>query len=423
MSLQSYEWKPHTLRIAYVGTFQFPEGDASAARVLGNAMAMRELGHTVVFFGIEKSQLLQSNSAVGREGNLAEYQGFHYRTSAPAGTDIIGKMLRQFSILTGSSILDRLKAEEMDSGSFDAIVAYQPPSLLLMRLLQLCRARHIPLIGDIVEWYDARQLALGRLGPFFLDSEIRMRCLLKKTDGVIAISNFLNDYLKKSGMPTHRVPPLVDVAADKWILCLPLHENEKLRLSFVGNAGQKDFLVNAIRGLALLGDRSKGCEIEMVGPTREEVRSSLGPDAGLLDTLNDSLLFSGRLPHREALQRLAQADFSILLRPDARFAHAGFPTKLVESLTMGVPVICNLTSDIGLYVRDGHEGIVVKDCSPEAFVEGIRRALVLSSEERTSMRRSAKKCADQSFDYRKWTKPLGAFMSNVVEKSNQRKIR
>jgi glycosyltransferase involved in cell wall biosynthesis len=146
----------------------------------------------------------------------------------------------------------------------------------------------------------------------------------------------------------------------------------------------------------------------MVGPSREEVCTNLGPEAGLLDTLNDSLRFAGRLPHREALQRLARADFSILLRPDARFAHAGFPTKLVESLTM-------------LYVRDGHEGIVVKDCSPEAFAEGLRRALALSSEDRAAMRRDARNCAEESFDYHNWVKPLGEFMDTVVAHSSHNK--
>jgi glycosyltransferase involved in cell wall biosynthesis len=83
---------------------------------------------------------------------------------------------------------------------------------------------------------------------------------------------------------------------------------------------------------------------------------------------------------------------------------------------MSVPVICNLTSDIGMYVHDGQEGIVVKDCSPAAFADGVQRALSLSVDERMAMRRRARKCAEDNFDYRNWVKPMREFMDMVVLK-------
>src|SRR5208282_6294467 len=112
--------------------------------------------------------------------------------------------------------------------------------------------------------------------------------------------------------------------------------------------------------LRIAGDAAKDVRFVMVGPSRDELARSLGTDAPLLEALGSRLQFVGRMPHSEALQTLAGMDFSILLRPNLRYAHAGFPTKLGESLAMGVPVICNLTSDLGMYVRDGQEGIVVR---------------------------------------------------------------
>ncbi len=88
---------------------------------------------------------------------------------------------------------------------------------------------------------------------------------------------------------------------------------------------------------------------------------------------------------------------------------------------MGVPVICNLTSDIGLYVHDGQEGLVVKDCSAEAFAEGLRRALSLSPDERNRMRSRARQRAETSFDYRNWAEPIGQFMRQII--ANRRQAR
>ncbi len=409
------------MRIAYVGMFEFPEGDAGAARVLGVGRALHECGHSVIFLGIEKTALFQTGQEVLGGGCASIYQEFACRSPEPAGTNIRGKLKRQFLILTGSSVLTRLRAEESEAGSIDAVIAYQSPSLSILRLLSWCRSKRIPFICDTVEWYDTSHVWGGRYGIMALDSELRMRKIQALSDGIIAISRYLENYYSSRipGLPILRLPPLIDILADKWLAQAVVPARKPIRLAFVGNAGRKDLLVNAIRGLSLLGEEAARYEIVMIGPSQREIRRNLGEDSYLLERLAGSLHFAGRLPHREALQHLAGADYSILLRPDARFAHAGFPTKLVESLGMGVPVICNLTGDIGLYVHDGYEGIVVKDSSPDAFAEGLRHMLQMSPGQKAAMRKHARKRAELSFDYRNWMQPLGEFIDMVITNHRQ----
>jgi glycosyltransferase involved in cell wall biosynthesis len=252
-----------------------------------------------------------------------------------------------------------------------------------------------------------------------LDSELRMRKMQFLAGGIITISTYLEKYYSSYSLPTLSIPPLIDALSEKWSNRLTFSNEKGVNLAFVGNAGKKDLVVNAIRGLALLGKDAGRCRITMVGPSRQEVQKNLGRDADLLQQFNISLYFAGRLSHREALRYLSQADYSILLRPDARFAHAGFPTKLVESCAMGVPVICNCTGDLGLYVRDNCEGIVVKNCSPEAFAEGVRRALGMTKSDRELMGKYARKRAELSFDFRSWTKPLDQFLNMVIDRKRK----
>jgi len=404
------------LRIAYVGVFQFPDDDAGASRVLGIGRALREQGHTVVYFGISNHATDNADKRIVNDDNLF-YAGFRYHLPYPAVVGFTQRIRRQFSIYTGSFLFDRLVAEETRHGPIDAVIAYQSSSVVILLLQRWCRKRGIPLICDTVEWYDRSHVMGGRFGPLALDSELRMRKIQHKCDGIIAISSYLEKYYRNtSSIPVVRIPPLLDLLDNK----LPKRSNKlssgRLSLVFAGNAGKKDLVINAIRGLAMLGEQAKLCEIAMIGPSSGELRKSLGADADFLMKLSGSLLFTGRRPHQEALNNVAQADFSILLRPDARFAHAGFPTKLVESLGMSVPVICNLTSDIGMYVHDGQAGIGVNDCSPAAFADGVQRALSLSVDERMAMRRRARKCAEDNFDYRNWVKPMREFMDMVVLK-------
>lgn len=62
-----------------------------------------------------------------------------------------------------------------------------------------------------------------------------------------------------------------------------------------------------------------------------------------------------------------KADFMVLLRETNRKSMAGFPTKFAESMTVGVPVITNATSDLAKHVINGKteflvEGMITRVC-------------------------------------------------------------
>ncbi|AOS82752.1 hypothetical protein BIU88_00450 [Chlorobaculum limnaeum] len=187
----------------------------------------------------------------------------------------------------------------------------------------------------------------------------------------------------------------------------------RLKLVFAGLAGKKDLIVNAIRGLDYLGEDAKKCKLEIIGPTRKEIEKSLGKDNYILEKLQNVISILGFVSRSVALNYLSKADFSIILRPDQRFANAGFPTKLVESMSVGVPVICNLTGDISQYVHDGKNGLIVLNCSPIEFSIVLKKAITLSEEEKKVMSINAKKYSEKYFYYHQWTKCIQEFMNNV----------
>lgn len=67
------------MKIGYVGLFNFPDGDAGAFHVLGIGKALRECGHSVVFFGIEHP--LQPSLRLSGHATIydaSSYAGFKY---------------------------------------------------------------------------------------------------------------------------------------------------------------------------------------------------------------------------------------------------------------------------------------------------------------------------------------------------------
>jgi len=397
-------------QIIYVGGFCFPNGSAGGLRVLGIGRALRDAGYRVAFAGVERQ---------GREEDRLPdggycYQGFTYVPEKDRGTTRLARLKR--GLLThaiGRTTFQRLHA--MNLSAAQAIIAYHASTPLLWQLRSFCRKRRLALVTDCTEWYDPRHVAGGSLGPIRWDSELRMRYMQPKIGRVIAISSFLERYYRDRGCDVVRVPPLVDMNELDSEASRDVPRNDgKLRLVYAGIPGKKDLLANAIRGLCELRASGTPVELHLVGLSRSATESCIGKHSALLNELEDAVVYHGRLPHPTAMALVAEADFSILVRPDERFAHAGFPTKLVESLSMGVPVLANLTSDIGEYVRDGMEGIVLEGSDPNAFAAGVRRALAMPREQWRVMRIHARRQAADCFDYRKYSVPLSGFVERAV---------
>jgi glycosyltransferase involved in cell wall biosynthesis len=399
--------------IFYTGRFAFPECEAGARRVLGIGQALRAGGFKLVFAGTE-----EAGRPEDRQNNDAfVYQGFSYVPESIGTMPQRKSRVRQWGDfhLGGGTVFRRLLM--FDPACLRAIIVYNGPSLMFLRLLAFGRAHGIPVIADTSEWFDPCQITCGRMNPTWLDSEIRMRVMQKKTGDVFAISRFLQEYYERAGCRVIYVPPLVDMAGvSRYLRPVPVRPSPfaPLQLVYAGIPGKKDLIGHVIRAIGLFDELERDVHLTLVGPTASEVRHLLGADGALLDMLAKHITCCGRKTYTETLTLLAAADFTILLRPDKRFTRAGFPTKFVESLSLGVPVIANRTGDLGDYLTDGREGVVLDAATPEACRDGILRVLALPREQWQAMRQHARERAEASFAYERFSSALCKFVEGAA---------
>ena len=93
----------------------------------------------------------------------------------------------------------------------------------------------------------------------------------------------------------------------------------------------------------------------------------------------------------------------------------GFPTKFVESLSVGTPVIGNLTGDLASYLVDAETGVVCLDWSVQELEHGFEKALAMSDDGRATMRNECRKMARAEFDCGNFSEALGDFLKRVSE--------
>lgn len=155
-----------------------------------------------------------------------------------------------------------------------------------------------------------------------------------------------------------------------------------------------------------------------MGSTPASLLQSAPECARWLTQLGAHIVFHGHVPQSDVPRRLMESHFTVLLRPDERYARAGFPTKVVEGMTAGVPVITNRIGDISLFIQDGGEGVLFEDESPENFAAGVRRIIALGPAAWRAMDETARRRAASSFEYRTYIEPIRRFILEPDRNTN-----
>lgn len=388
--------------IAYVGPFPFPWGLAGSRRMCGVARSLAEAGYRVVVGGGDASPVDYKSLGEGEVDGSITYIGLG--ESPEKGASVLQKSARIF-LSWGARTVTWLDAQPVKPTH---VFVYGGSAQYMLRLLPWCKRNKVKLVADVVEWYDPRQMSGGRFGPFNLSAQLALRYLYSKCDGVVAISSLLERHYSNEGCPVVRVPPTLDVRGYKLLERDSSPASSRLTLVYAGTPGNKDLLANVIAGVDRVDPQGIRVRLLVMGPTLQQVKGLFhGRD------IPPSVEVLGRVPQAEVANYITMADFSVLLREPARFANAGFPTKFVESLANGTPVIANLTSDLGLYLRDGIEGMVCSDHSVDAFVVALKRALELTPEQRLLMRKAARQQAEKAFDFRGYADELSRFLQKL----------
>lgn len=382
--------------VAYIGPFSFPDGGAAARRILGNAKSVKEAGYEVI---IGSGQL--------PDGKPEEFEGFKIYSIGERTAENLPSFLKNIKYLTiGRKTiqwLDRL--EEKPSH----IILYSGYSPYFMKLLPWCKKHNIPLIFDAVEWYEASSKLREWLSPYYWNINLAMRYYSIKAKNIIAISGYLQRYYQSKKCNVITIPPTLDT--DHISPRFDVIKGKKLTLAYTGSPGHKDLFNSYLEGLMRLDENGERLVLKVAGLTDADILKYPAIVKRQIKNVPRCIISLGKVSHREAMNLVKEADFSVLLRKPTRVATAGFPTKFVESFSVGTPVIANITSDLSKYLKDKETGLICKDHSVESFIECIERALKMDEQELLMMRRSARTAAENNFDYRLYTNKLKEYLN------------
>ncbi len=395
------------MKFIYTGFFRFPNGDAAASRVLNNARLLRDLGHevTVISFG-------GTPRPEDREGGQYVYDGIKYLNTNDIDThSLTERALRYIAPAPNAARIIRELAPDCD-----AIIVYNPTAPLNARLRRISRKFGLRYIIDLTEWPAPNEAPGGKYSPIYWQSEYNFRNLQKRVGNLIPISSYLKDYYKSANSIV--LPPLVDMTDEKWTGKAVL-EDPRLapfngtRIVYAGTPARKDLLGNLVNAICELLPDIPDIQLVVAGVEAPSARLFFANHSDF-DRFADNFVFLGRVPQEVVPSLYRASDFSAIIREPSRKNTAGFPTKFVESMASGCPVLLNPTSDLAQYTIDGENAIVIPDHSIESIKAGLKRIVNLSDFDKKQMKRCAEETARSKFDYRNYKTEMADFVSKLV---------
>lgn len=397
-------------QIVYVGSYNFPLGDAVAKRVFGIGKVLTSAGYKVSFIG--------ENAAVenGTISDDRQYEGFRYcLLHKPTSSK------EHYQYKEDIKRVEKKLKKWMVEGEIAAVFFCGTKCALFAdQLVKMCKKMNIPTIADSMDWLEIHTGNV--LFDLIKQADITYELchVNKKADGVLAISRYLSNYYSKRGRNTIVIPPISPYERS----ALNTRVNEKVTLIYAGipcrlgkplknRSDAKDRLDIAI-DLAYEAFLA-GCSFifRIYGLTKEQYCVTFPEQQKIIRDMDATgiVKFMGYARENIVREAVRSADFTILLREKNRTSEAGFPTKISESITLGTPVITTETSDVANYLKDGIDGFFLNIADLYVAKNKFIEILQLEAEKRMSMQRNV--INNKAFEFTTYVERLKTFLSLV----------
>ena len=373
-------------KILYIGQIAI-EGSASCTHVRNRARFFNNIGYEV--YGLSECPKNECDKVEDTDFLKYVYmKPFHGKGKVRGAGWIADQFL---GIHTYNEIIRALKFI-----SPDIIILYELNSIVVEeRIRAYCEKHNIRLIIEVTEWMEVENRKEIATRGIVWQKDIQKRYIDKRCGNIIAISEFLYEHYRNQGCNVIKLPPLVYDFADKDQIfrdrdVVKLHQ---VKLVFAGTTDFKDYLEPMLKAIRKINNNEIKIIFDVVGPSPDAIESMLECSSPTQYGIN----CYGHLSHENTLSIVREADFSVLMRENKRYAKAGVSTKFVEAMSLAVPSICTAVGGTDAFVSDGVDGILIKDNSVHEVLDKLVQIVNMDSSKILQMKLNALNTAKQVF--------------------------
>lgn len=348
---------------------RFPNGMGGASRIANYATGLIRLGVPLTVVCLKPYE-----SPAGPMLNphaTGVYRGAEY--IYPCGTTIIGcnRWQRLAQNLRSLVATVRYLKTISKAGSLSGILYYGIGYSIFYTTYGwlLSKWLNIPFVGETTE---EPYVYVTRSPLYTLEKYVFWNVIVKRLDGIIVISQYLNRKFRRYARPDAQIdtiPTMVDVAA----FPLPTDDSRQT-VVYCGNLDQTGEVEQLLEAWSQIAPRFPNHILQIVGDGASGRLDKLHEVADHLD-VSASVVFSGLVSRESIPGILRSSEVLVLPRSSGLFSIAGLPNKLGEYLASGRPVICSAVGDIPKYLQDNVTAFLVEPDRIDLFAERLRYVL------------------------------------------------
>lgn len=401
--------------IVYVGDFDLRNENVQSFLVKNNAKIFNALGFRVLYVGIN-TKATEFKEIEMLPPLQIENDNLYLELPTTLSFQGIGKIKS-----IKNSIISKLNDIKV-LGTVSYIVTYQSPS-------------YATVLNDIAKWskkegipyiVNSADLPTFTLQPLYRRLVMKanwdyMHYINKKYScGIIAVTKYIENFYKSNGVNSIVVPPLfARSTTDYWQPKI----NDKttfvyagVPFKFIGKKvnpkGMKDRLDRIIDIFSTLSNNID-YKFIIVGIEKDEYLMGVPRQTSFLNNC-EKIQFLGKKNHSDTMDYVLNADFTINYRDKCLMTEAGFSTKIVESVSLGTPVIINDISDNFKYLCQNRTGFKLSGNINEDS-DLICMLCQLTAEKRQELKMETHK--ENPFEYRKYIPVFDKFLKSIFLQS------
>jgi glycosyltransferase involved in cell wall biosynthesis len=252
------------------------------------------------------------------------------------------------------------------TGPADVVVVESPPLFLAAGGVGYARVKRAPMVLHVSDLWPASAVALGALtDPRAIALAERLEtvayagaaAIVVPTEGIEAA---LEEHPAARGKVV-RIGPSVDLR--RFADLAPPDDAMPLRVLYAGTVGLAQGVDTLVEAARRAGPQAVRVDLAGGGAELDTLRARLAADA------IDNVTAYGTVPASRVPALYGRAHAGAVLLRDRPLFEGAVPTKLLECMAAGRPVLLSARGEAAALVRDAGAGIVVAPEDPRALAE------------------------------------------------------
>lgn len=278
------------------------------------------------------------------------------------------------------------------AGPADVIVAETPPLFIAAAAVVYSRFKRAPLVVNVADRWPESAVQLGAVQSrraIGVAERLERACYRGAERITVPTAGLVKDLerLPEAVGKVVHMPPAVDL--DRFNPTAAIAASGPLRVLYAGTVGLAHGLATLVDAAKRAGPDHVELTIAGDGAERETV------EARAAGVANVRLL--GPQPHDRIPELYAQADAAAVLLRDKPLFQAALPTKMLEAMAAGRPLIVSARGEAARLVEEAGAGLVVEPESPSALADAIE-TLAADRELARRLGAAGRRLAETRFD-------------------------